>query len=92
MHTHLHSEVQSCVSILALQVGVGSVCEQHHGRLEASPLGQNVERALSGLTEVVHRTAVLQQQTTHLAKTEEDLFKHLFDISPRMLHVFPNST
>lgn len=88
MASHLHSEVQGCVSILALQVGVGSVGEQHHGRLKAALLGQNVEGALSGLTEVVHCTAVFQQQTTHLAETEEDLFKHLLDIYLQMLRHF----
>lgn len=63
---YLHSEVQGCVSILSLQVCVGSVGEQHHGGLEAALLGHNVERAFSSFTEEVDFAAMLQQQATHL--------------------------
>lgn len=63
---NLHSEVQGCVSILSLQVGICSVGEQHHGCLETALLGHDVERAFSSFTEVVDFAAVLQQQATHL--------------------------
>lgn len=85
MYTHLHSEVQGCVSILALQVGIRSVGEQHHGRLKAALLGHNMEGALSSFTEVVDCTAMFQKHTTHLANREEDLFEHLLLISLQML-------
>lgn len=61
-----HSEVQGCVSILSLQVGVGSVSQQHHGCIETALFGHNVERAFSSFTEVVDFAALLQQQTAHL--------------------------
>lgn len=66
MFINLHSQVQGCVSILAFQIGIGSVGQQYHGRLEAALPRHNMEGALSSFAEVVDCTAALQKYTTHL--------------------------
>lgn len=81
MYINLHSEVQGCVSILAFQIGIGSVGQQYHGRLKAALPCHNMEGTLSSFAEVVDCTAILQKYTTHLTIREQDIFEDLFVVT-----------
>lgn len=64
--SHLHGQMQWCVAILALGIGVSPMCQQYHGTVKTASLDCNVQGHVSCPAGQVHLRAILKQQLRHL--------------------------